>query len=54
MSVASLAFVIAVVLVPGWMYLLAETVAAVRFTRRSLPAATAWPPISILKPLHGA
>ena len=54
MSVASLTFVIAVVLVPGWAYLLAETVAAVRFARRSLPTATAWPPISILKPLHGA
>jgi ceramide glucosyltransferase len=54
MSVASLTLVIAVVLVPGWVYLLAETVAAVRFARRSLPTATARPPISILKPLHGA
>src|SRR5215472_2253207 len=54
MSVASLTLVIAVVLVAGWVYLLAETVAAVRFARRGLPTATAWPPISILKPLHGA
>src|SRR5215467_7074271 len=54
MSVASLTLVIAVVLVAGWVYLLAETVAAVRFARRGLPTATAWPPISVLKPLHGA
>src|SRR5215831_10452509 len=54
MSVASLTLVIAVVLVAGWVYLLAETVAAVRFARRGLPTATAWPPVSLLKPLHGA
>ena len=54
MPVASLTVVIAVVLVPGWTYLLAETLAVVRFARCSLPRATEWPPISIFKPLHGA
>jgi len=50
----SLGFVIAIVLVPGWVYLLAEAVAAVNFARRGLPIPRDGPPISILKPLHGA
>jgi len=49
----SLALVIAIVLVPGWMYLLAEAVAAVCFARRGFPTPPEWPPISVLKPLHG-
>jgi ceramide glucosyltransferase len=49
----SLAFVIAIVLVPGWVYLLAETVAAVCFARRGFPIQRERPPISVLKPLHG-
>jgi ceramide glucosyltransferase len=49
----SLALAIAIVLVPGWVYLLAEAVAAVRFARRSLPIPPERPPISVLKPLHG-
>ena len=49
----SLALVIAIVLVPGWVYLLAEAVAAVSFARRGLPIPPERPPISVLKPLHG-
>ena len=49
----SLALVIAIVLIPGWVYLLAEAVAAVSFARRRLPIPPERPPISVLKPLHG-
>jgi ceramide glucosyltransferase len=49
----SLTLAIAIVLVPGWVYLLAEAVAAVRFARRGLPIPPERPPISVLKPLHG-
>lgn len=50
----SLALAIAAVLVPGWVYLLAGVVAAVYFARRSFPFPPERPPISVLKPLHGA
>ena len=49
----SLTLVIAIVLIPGWVYLLAEAVAAVSFARRRLPIPPERPPISVLKPLHG-
>src|ERR1700752_3042648 len=49
----SLALAIAIVLVPGWVYLLAELVAAVCFARRGVPIPRERPPISVLKPLHG-
>jgi ceramide glucosyltransferase len=49
----SLEVVIAIVLVPGWLYLLAEVVAAVSFARRGFPIPPERPPISVLKPLHG-
>ena len=49
----SLALGIAIVLVPGWLYLLAEVVAAVCFARRGFPIPPKRPPISVLKPLHG-
>ena len=49
----SLTLVIAIVLIPGWVYLLAEVVAAVSFARRRLPIPPERPPISVLKPLHG-
>jgi ceramide glucosyltransferase len=49
----SLALVIAIVLVPGWVYLVAEAVAAVSFARRGLPIPREGRPVSILKPLHG-
>jgi ceramide glucosyltransferase len=46
--------VIAIILIPGWAYLLGEAVAAVRFARRRFPRHPERPPISVLKPLHGA
>ena len=49
----SLTLIVAIVLIPGWVYLLAEGVAAVRFARRGLPTLLEQPAISILKPLHG-
>ena len=45
--------IIAVALILGWLYLIAQAVAAVRFARRGLPSRLEQPPISILKPLHG-
>ena len=50
----SLSFAIAIALVPAWAYLLGTAVAALSFARRSLPIPPEWPPISVLKPLHGA
>jgi ceramide glucosyltransferase len=50
----SLALVIAILLVPGWAYLIGSAVAAVCFARRPLPEPSERPPVSILKPLHGA
>jgi ceramide glucosyltransferase len=45
---------IAVVLVAGWVCLAGQVWAALRFARRPLPRAAEQPPISVLKPLHGA
>lgn len=50
----SLALVIALVLVPGWAYLIGEAAAALCFARRGLLTPPQQPPISVLKPLHGA
>jgi ceramide glucosyltransferase len=44
---------IAVLLLPGWVYLSAATLAVKRFARRTLPMAARRPAVSILKPLHG-
>lgn len=49
----SVMVVIAIVLVPGWMYLLGAAVAAACFARRGFPIPSERPPISVLKPLHG-
>jgi ceramide glucosyltransferase len=37
-----------------WTYLLASTATALRFARRTVAAPAAQPPVSVLKPLHGA
>ncbi len=50
----SLTAPIAVVLLAGWLCLAAQVVAALRFARRPLPTAAEQPPVSVLKPLHGA
>ena len=50
----SLTFVIAVILAPAWAYLVGTAVAAVRFARRATPSGPEPPPVSLLKPLHGA
>jgi ceramide glucosyltransferase len=50
----SLALAIAIILVPGWGYLIGSAVAALWFARRPLLTPPEHPPVSILKPLHGA
>src|SRR6516165_4011812 len=50
----SLTLVIAVILAPAWAYLVGTTVAAVRFARVAMPSGAERPPVSLLKPLHGA
>ena len=50
----SLTLVVAVALVPAWLYILGATAAVIRFARRPLPKPPEEPAISILKPLHGA
>src|SRR5215468_1998102 len=50
----SLTFVVAVILVPAWAYLVGTAIVAVRFARRILPPGAARPPVSVMKPLHGA
>lgn len=47
-------FIIGLILVPAWAYLVGTAIAAVRFARRPLPVAPEQPPVSLLKPLHGA
>ena len=49
----SLTLVIAMILAPAWSYFAGTAVAAVRFARRDTPSAAEWPPVSVLKPLHG-
>lgn len=44
----------ALIVAGAWAYLLATTVAGLRFARRLIVATADGPPISILKPLHGA
>jgi ceramide glucosyltransferase len=50
----SRALVIAIILLPGWAYLIGSAGAALRFARRELTNSAERPPVSILKPLHGA
>src|SRR5271155_5006760 len=50
----SLTFVIAMILAPAWAYLVGTAVAAVQFARRATPTGAERPPVSLLKPLHGA
>ena len=50
----SLALAIGIMLVPGWAYLIGSALAAVCFARHPLPTPSEHPPVSILKPLHGA
>jgi ceramide glucosyltransferase len=50
----SLMLPIAVVLLIGWICLAGQVLAAQRLARRPLPSAPHQPPVSILKPLHGA
>jgi ceramide glucosyltransferase len=48
------ALTVALLLLPGWVYLTAALVVVLRFVRRDLPSAAERPAVSILKPLHGA
>jgi ceramide glucosyltransferase len=50
----SLMLLIAAVLLTGWLCLAGQVWAALRFSRRPLPMPAEQPPVSILKPLHGA
>jgi cellulose synthase/poly-beta-1,6-N-acetylglucosamine synthase-like glycosyltransferase len=50
----TLTCIIALVLAPGWAYLVGAAVAAVRFARHPLPTAVERPPVTVMKPLHGA
>jgi ceramide glucosyltransferase len=50
----SLSLVLAAMLIPTWVYLLGAAVAVSQFARRALPTPPERPPISVLKPLHGA
>jgi ceramide glucosyltransferase len=45
---------LALVLILAWTYLIGSTVAALRFARRPIVAPVQRPPVSVLKPLHGA
>jgi ceramide glucosyltransferase len=47
-------FALAMFLVPGWAYLVGSAYAAIRFAGRALPMATERPPVTVMKPLHGA
>ncbi len=50
----TLTFIMAIVLAPAWGYLVGAAVAVVRFARHPLPAAAERPPVTVMKPLHGA
>jgi ceramide glucosyltransferase len=52
----SLSILITLILLAGWLSLIGQVLAALRFARQPLPAPQAAPhsPISVLKPLHGA
>ena len=50
----SLTYAMAVILAPAWAYLLGTAAAAVRFARCAPPKRADQPPVSLLKPLHGA
>src|SRR3984893_4418519 len=50
----TLTFTIAIVLAPAWAYLVGTAVAAFRFARHPLPTAAERPPVTVMKPLHGA
>ncbi|MBV9587569.1 MAG: bacteriohopanetetrol glucosamine biosynthesis glycosyltransferase HpnI [Alphaproteobacteria bacterium] len=45
---------LALVIVLAWAYLIGSTAAALRFARRSTPEQAERPPVSLMKPLHGA
>ncbi len=45
--------IIAILLLPGWIYLVGAAVAVRRFAGRRSAIAAAQPPVSVLKPLHG-
>ncbi|HEY4471394.1 MAG TPA: bacteriohopanetetrol glucosamine biosynthesis glycosyltransferase HpnI, partial [Stellaceae bacterium] len=47
-------FGLALVLVLAWAYLIGSTIAALRFAGRRVSMPTERPPVSVLKPLHGA
>jgi ceramide glucosyltransferase len=47
-------FGLALVLILAWAYLIGSTVAVLRFARRPFVAPAERPPVSVLKPLHGA
>lgn len=47
-------FGLAIVLVLAWAYLTGSTIAALRFARRPMVLVSDRPPVSVLKPLHGA
>jgi ceramide glucosyltransferase len=46
--------ILAALLLPVWAYAVASIWAAIRFSRRLVVSPSATPPISVLKPLHGA
>src|SRR6266436_3356293 len=50
----TLTFIVALVLAPAWAYLAGAAVAAVRFARLPLLTAAERPPVTVMKPLHGA
>ena len=47
-------FGLAIVLILAWAYLTGSTIAALRFARRPMVLVGDRPPVSVLKPLHGA
>jgi len=47
-------FGLGLLLILVWVYAIAATIAALRFARRRIVAPKSGPPVSVLKPLHGA